>query len=66
MSICFEKTYQRAFGTYPLKGDVLRDAVAAALEVGYRAFERRRCTGTRRTPVRPLRPAGSRAEISAS
>lgn len=39
MSICFEKTYQRAFGTYPLKGDVLRDAVAAALEVGYRAFD---------------------------
>lgn len=39
MSICFQKTYQRAFGTYPLKGTVLRDAVAAALAAGYRAFD---------------------------
>lgn len=38
-TICFRKTYQRAFGTYPLKGDVLRDAIAAALEAGYRAFD---------------------------
>lgn len=39
MNICFQKTYQRAFGTYPLKGEVLRDAIAAALDVGYRAFD---------------------------
>jgi 2,5-diketo-D-gluconate reductase B len=38
-SICFQKTYQRAFGTYPLKGEALAGAVAAALETGYRAFD---------------------------
>jgi 2,5-diketo-D-gluconate reductase B len=39
MNICFQKTYQRAFGTYPLTGDVLRSAVATAADVGYRAFD---------------------------
>jgi len=39
MNICFQKTYQRAFGTYPLKGDVLKSAIAAAADVGYRAFD---------------------------
>ena len=39
MNICFQKTYQRAFGTYPLKGEVLAQAIAAAAEVGYRAFD---------------------------
>ncbi len=39
MNICFQKTYQRAFGTYPLKGKVLHDAIAAAAEAGYRAFD---------------------------
>lgn len=39
MNIYFQKTYQRAFGTYPLKGAVLHDAIAAAVEVGYRAFD---------------------------
>lgn len=39
MNICFQKTYQRAFGTYPLKGEVLAQAIAVAAEVGYRAFD---------------------------
>lgn len=39
MTIYFEKTYQRSFGTFPLKGPELRDAVLAAAEVGYRAFD---------------------------
>jgi 2,5-diketo-D-gluconate reductase B len=39
MNICYQKTYQRAFGTYPLKGEVLAEAIAAAAEVGYRAFD---------------------------
>lgn len=38
-SICFQKTFQRTFGTYPLKGEVLAEAVASALEAGYRAFD---------------------------
>ncbi|WP_102108082.1 aldo/keto reductase [Oceaniglobus roseus] len=39
MTVYFEKTYQRAFGTFPLKGQELHDAVLAAAEVGYRAFD---------------------------
>ena len=31
MTIYFQKSHQRAFGTYPLKGDALRAAVATAL-----------------------------------
>lgn len=39
MSIYFEKTFQRCFGTFPLKGEELRAAVLTAAEVGYRAFD---------------------------
>lgn len=39
MNITFQKANQRAFGTFPLKGDVLRDAIHAAISVGYRAFD---------------------------
>lgn len=39
MNIVFQKTNQRAFGTFPLKGDVLRSAIQAAIAVGYRAFD---------------------------
>lgn len=39
MNICFQKTHQRAFGTFPLKGDVLKSAIQAAVDVGYRAFD---------------------------
>lgn len=39
MNIMFQKTHQRAFGTFPLKGEVLRGAIAAAIATGYRAFD---------------------------
>ncbi len=39
MNICFQKTFQRAFGTYPLSGKTLSDAIAIAADVGYRAFD---------------------------
>jgi len=39
MSIYFERTYQRSFGTFPLRDDVCRQAIASALTVGYRAFD---------------------------
>ncbi len=39
MNITFTKNFQRAFGTFPLKGDTLRSAITAALAVGYRAFD---------------------------
>lgn len=39
MNITFQKTHQRAFGTFPLKGDDLLRAMEIALAVGYRAFD---------------------------
>lgn len=39
MSIYFTKSYQRSFGTYPLKGPDLHAAVLTAAEIGYRAFD---------------------------
>jgi diketogulonate reductase-like aldo/keto reductase len=39
MSAYFQKTYQRSFGTFPLKGDELRDAMLIAAEIGYRTFD---------------------------
>jgi 2,5-diketo-D-gluconate reductase B len=39
MSIYYERNFQRAFGTFPLSGEVLRQAILAAAEIGYRAFD---------------------------
>ncbi|MEP7453394.1 aldo/keto reductase [Phyllobacterium sp. SB3] len=39
MSIYFEKTYQRSFGTFPLKGEELSTAVSHAIDAGYRSFD---------------------------
>jgi len=39
MNVLFRNTHERSFGTFPLKGDVLRDAMTAAIETGYRAFD---------------------------
>lgn len=39
MNIYFQKTHQRAFGTFPLKGDEGMTAIRAAVEAGYRAFD---------------------------
>lgn len=39
MSIYYEKSYQRSFGTYPLKGEAALSAISTAAEVGYRAFD---------------------------
>jgi len=39
MSIIFRNSFQRAFGTWPLRGEVLGQAVAAAVAAGYRHFD---------------------------
>ncbi|GKY90001.1 aldo/keto reductase [Sinisalibacter aestuarii] len=39
MSIYFQKTYQRSFGTFPLTGSVLHEAILTAAEIGYRAYD---------------------------
>ena len=38
-NIYLQKTYQRAFGTYPLTGAELASALTTAVEVGYRAID---------------------------
>lgn len=38
-SIYFRNTFQRSFGTFPLKGEELRTALRIALDVGYRAID---------------------------
>lgn len=38
-NIYFSKTYQRSFGTFPLKGAELANALLAAVEVGYRSID---------------------------
>lgn len=39
MNIFFQKTHQRAFGTFPLRHEACMAAIAVALDVGYRAFD---------------------------
>lgn len=39
MNVYFQNANQRAFGTFPLKGDDARQAIQTAVEVGYRAFD---------------------------
>jgi 2,5-diketo-D-gluconate reductase B len=39
MSVYSRGVFQRGFGTFPLQGEVLADAVRNALEIGYRAFD---------------------------
>jgi 2,5-diketo-D-gluconate reductase B len=39
MSVYNGDVFQRGFGTFPLRGEVLADAVRGALEIGYRAFD---------------------------
>ena len=39
MNIYFQETYQRAFGTFPLKGKELAQALRTAVDIGYRAID---------------------------
>ena len=39
MNMYFKKTYQRAFGTFPLRGKELAHALRTAVDVGYRAID---------------------------
>ncbi len=58
MNIYFQKTHQRAFGTYPLKGEVLAQAIEAAAEAGYRAFDTAQMYGNEAETGAALRTTG--------
>lgn len=58
MTIYFKKTYQRGFGTYPLKGKELSMAITAAIETGYRAFDTAQAYGNEADTGEALIAAG--------
>ncbi len=58
MNIYFQNTYQRSFGTYPLEGDVAINAILAAAEVGYRAFDTAQMYGNEAETGEALKATG--------
>ena len=58
MNITFQKTHQRAFGTFPLKGDVLTQAIHDAAAAGYRAFDTAQMYGNEATTGAALAGCG--------
>ncbi|URK89525.1 aldo/keto reductase (plasmid) [Rhizobium sp. RCAM05350] len=39
MSLYFTKTFQRSFGTFPLRGEALASALRIAIDIGYRSID---------------------------
>lgn len=58
MNIYFQKTHQRAFGTFPLEGDVAKQAILAAAGVGYRAFDTAQMYGNEAETGEALKATG--------
>ncbi len=58
MNIYFQRTYQRAFGTFPLEGDVAKQAILAAAEIGFRAFDTAQMYGNEAETGEALKATG--------
>lgn len=58
MNVYFQKSNQRAFGTFPLKGDAARQAIQTAVEVGYRAFDTAQMYGNEAETGETLKATG--------
>ena len=58
MNIYFQKTHQRAFGTFPLTGEEAEAAIQTAAEVGYRAFDTAQMYGNEAETGRALKATG--------
>ena len=58
MNIIFQRTHQRAFGTYPLQGQQLLDALTTAVEIGYRAIDTAQAYGNEADVGAALRTLG--------
>ena len=56
----FEKTKGRLFGTYPLKGEQLSNAVSCALKTGYCAFDSAQMYGNEKDLGEALTSSGSK------
>ena len=57
-SVYFKKTFQRSFGTFPLRGEDCHKAIAAALDAGYRAFDTAQMYGNEADVGAALKAAG--------
>jgi len=67
MNIFFQKSYQRSFGTYPLRGKDCTAAITAALEAGYRAFDTAQMYGNEADVGQSLSEGGvNRSELCVS
>lgn len=58
MSVYYRNNWQRAFGTYPLTGDSLLQAVSVAAEFGYRAFDTAQMYGNEATTGEAIAATG--------
>ncbi len=58
MNVYFQNTNQRAFGTFPLKGDEAQHAIQTAAEVGYRAFDTAQMYGNEAETGEALKATG--------
>ncbi len=58
MNVYFQNSCQRAFGTFPLKGDEARQAIQTAAEVGYRAFDTAQMYGNEAETGEALKATG--------
>lgn len=58
MNITFQKTHQRAFGTFPLNGSILAQAIRDALDAGYRAFDTAQMYGNEAATGKALAESG--------
>lgn len=58
MNITFQKNFQRAFGTFPLKGETLTAAIASAVSAGYRAIDTAQMYGNEAETGAALKASG--------
>lgn len=58
----FSHTFQRGFGTWPLRGAALEGAIESALEVGYRAFDTAQMYGNEKDLGAALARVGARRD----
>ena len=58
MSIYFRRSFQRAFGTFPLNGKKLTEALSTAIDTGYRAFDTAQMYGNETTVGAALADSG--------
>ncbi|HPE60632.1 MAG TPA: aldo/keto reductase [Thiolinea sp.] len=57
-SIYFRNTWERGFGTYPLKGEALTTALHQAVDIGYRAIDTAQMYGNEADVGRALKTLG--------